>query len=88
MQIGTNKKIQETSKDLQRLRAIVRGGDQQQTLQVEKLTSTFTNAMKEYHESQKVIFFKYILNDNPFLLFKHILVHICELNESISNYIV
>lgn len=49
----TNKKIQATSKDLQRLTSLVRRGDKQQKLQVEKLTSDFRTVVEKYSASEK-----------------------------------
>lgn len=54
IQSTTNAKIQTTSKDLQRLTVVVRHGDKQQRLQVEKLTSDFRNVVEFYSKSQKV----------------------------------
>lgn len=54
IQTTTNIKIQTTSKDLQRLTVVVRHGDKQQRLQVEKLTSDFRNVVEYYSKSQKV----------------------------------
>ncbi|XP_059622461.1 syntaxin-12 [Phlebotomus argentipes] len=55
VQMSTNQKITATSKDLQRLAAIVRGGDKQQKLQVEKLTSDFKIVVEKYSSSQQAI---------------------------------
>jgi len=55
IQSTTNGKIQTTSKDLQRLTVVVRHGDKQQRLQVEKLTSDFKNVVEMYSTSQKQI---------------------------------
>lgn len=55
VQMSTNQKITATSKDLQRLAAIVRGGDKQQKLQVEKLTSDFKIVVEKYSSSQQQI---------------------------------
>ncbi|GAB0098673.1 syntaxin-12 [Sergentomyia squamirostris] len=55
VQMSTNEKIKATSKDLQRLGAIVRGGDKQQKLQVEKLTSDFKIVVEKYSNSQQLI---------------------------------
>lgn len=55
MQAGTNQRIATTSKDLQRLTVVVRRGDKQQKLQVEKLTSDFTHVVQMYSKSQQVI---------------------------------
>ncbi|KAG4065321.1 hypothetical protein HA402_012763 [Bradysia odoriphaga] len=55
IQSTTNGKIQTTSKDLQRLTVVVRHGDKQQRLQVEKLTSDFKNVVEMYSSSQKQI---------------------------------
>lgn len=55
IQSGTNQRISTTSKDLQRLTVVVRRGDKQQRLQVEKLTSDFTHVVQMYSKSQQVI---------------------------------
>ncbi|XP_055594285.1 syntaxin-7 [Uranotaenia lowii] len=55
IQTGTNQRISTTSKDLQRLTVVVRGGDKQQKLQVEKLTSDFTHVVQMYSKSQQII---------------------------------
>lgn len=55
IQTGTNQRISTTSKDLQRLTVVVRRGDKQQKLQVEKLTSDFTHVVQMYSKSQQVI---------------------------------
>lgn len=55
LQAGTNQRIATTSKDLQRLTVVVRRGDKQQKLQVEKLTSDFTHVVQMYSKSQQVI---------------------------------
>lgn len=55
LQAGTNQRIATTSKDLQRLTVVVRSGDKQQKLQVEKLTSDFTHVVQMYSKSQQVI---------------------------------
>lgn len=54
LQAGTNQRIATTSKDLQRLTVVVRRGDKQQKLQVEKLTSDFTHVVQMYSKSQQV----------------------------------
>ncbi|XP_058834040.1 syntaxin-12-like [Topomyia yanbarensis] len=55
IQTGTNQRISTTSKDLQRLTIVVRRGDKQQKLQVEKLTSDFTHVVQMYYKNQQVI---------------------------------
>lgn len=55
VQSGTNQRITTTSKDVQRLTAVVRRGDKQQKLQVEKLTSDFKHVLQMYSKSQQVI---------------------------------
>lgn len=55
VQSGTNQRIATTSKDLQRLTVVVRRGDKQQKLQVEKLTSDFTHVVQMYSKSQQII---------------------------------
>uniref|UniRef100_A0A182JG91 t-SNARE coiled-coil homology domain-containing protein n=1 Tax=Anopheles atroparvus TaxID=41427 RepID=A0A182JG91_ANOAO len=55
IQSGTNQRIATTTKDLQRLTVVVRGGDKQQKLQVEKLTSDFKQVVQFYSKSQQSI---------------------------------
>uniref|UniRef100_A0A182FKP8 t-SNARE coiled-coil homology domain-containing protein n=1 Tax=Anopheles albimanus TaxID=7167 RepID=A0A182FKP8_ANOAL len=54
-QSGTNQRITMTTRDLQRLTTVVRSGDKQQKLQVEKLTSDFKNMVQAYSKSQQSI---------------------------------
>ncbi|TMW40307.1 hypothetical protein DOY81_014613, partial [Sarcophaga bullata] len=49
----TNSRIEATSVDLQRLTAIVRRGDKQQKLQLEKLTNDFCSVVERYTTTQK-----------------------------------
>ncbi|XP_058129249.1 syntaxin-12 [Anopheles ziemanni] len=58
IQSGTNQRIATTTKDLQRLTVVVRGGDKQQKLQVEKLTSDFKQVVQFYSKSQQSIMAK------------------------------
>ncbi|XP_052903301.1 syntaxin-12 [Anopheles moucheti] len=55
IQTGTNQRVATTTKDLQRLTVVVRGGDKQQKLQVEKLTSDFKQVVQFYSKSQQSI---------------------------------
>lgn len=55
IQSSTNSKIKMTSKDLQRLTIVVRRGDKQQKLQVEKLTNDFKMIFEMFIQSQQVI---------------------------------
>uniref|UniRef100_A0A1I8N0A2 t-SNARE coiled-coil homology domain-containing protein n=1 Tax=Musca domestica TaxID=7370 RepID=A0A1I8N0A2_MUSDO len=50
-----NPRIEATTTDLQRLTAIVRRGDKQQKLQLEKLTNDFCNVVEKYSAVQKRI---------------------------------
>lgn len=54
IQTNANEKILITKKDLQKLTVVVRHGDKQQKLQVEKLTSDFQEVIKIYSNTQKV----------------------------------
>jgi t-SNARE domain-containing protein 1 len=54
IQTTTNQKIQATSKDLGRLTAVVRRGDKQQKLMVERLTADFKSVVEKYSRSQQV----------------------------------
>lgn len=55
LQSQTNIRIQTTSKDLQRLTAVVRQADKKQKLKQEKLTNEFRQVVEKYSESQKKI---------------------------------
>ncbi|KAH8404454.1 hypothetical protein KR222_003219 [Zaprionus bogoriensis] len=48
----TNARVQATSQDLQRLQAVVRHGDRQQKLQLDKLMHEFQNVVKQYSAIQ------------------------------------
>ncbi|CAD7006056.1 unnamed protein product [Ceratitis capitata] len=50
-----NTRIETISRDLQRLTAVVRRGDKQQKLQLEKLTNDFRNVVEKYSSVQKRI---------------------------------
>uniref|UniRef100_A0A1B6DV26 t-SNARE coiled-coil homology domain-containing protein n=1 Tax=Clastoptera arizonana TaxID=38151 RepID=A0A1B6DV26_9HEMI len=54
-QLSTNQIISQTTKDLQRLTVVVRKGDRQQKLQVEKLTNRFKEEVKSYSLKQKQV---------------------------------
>ncbi|KAH8301196.1 hypothetical protein KR018_007123 [Drosophila ironensis] len=51
----TNARIQATTQDLQRLQAVVRHGDRQQKLQLEKLTHEFQGVVEKYSAQQRRI---------------------------------
>lgn len=55
IQAQTNQKIQTTSTDLTRLTQVVRHGDKQQKLQLERLTSEFQTVVKKYSDIQQQI---------------------------------
>lgn len=54
-QLSTNQIIAQTTKDLHRLTVVVRKGDKQQKLQVDKLTSRFKEAVQTYSVKQKQV---------------------------------
>lgn len=54
-QLSTNQIIAQTTKDLHRLTVVVRKGDKQQKLQVDKLTSRFKEAVQTYSAKQKQV---------------------------------
>lgn len=54
IQASTNEKVLATKKDLQRLTVVVRHGDKQQKLQVERLTSDFQKVVEMYSACQQV----------------------------------
>ena len=59
-QLSTNKVVTQTIKDIGRLTVLMRGGDKQQKLQIEKLTSDFKDAVQKYSDMQRVsIFFNF-----------------------------
>nr|CAD7440466.1 unnamed protein product [Timema bartmani]CAD7453996.1 unnamed protein product [Timema tahoe] len=51
-QLSCNQIVAQTTKDLQRLNVVVRRGDKQQKLQVEKLTNDFKEALQCYSKLQ------------------------------------
>lgn len=54
IQTSANEKVLTTKKDLQRLTVVVRHGDKQQKLQVERLTSDFQKVVEIYSACQQV----------------------------------
>lgn len=54
MQTTTNAKIMTTKKDLQRLTVVVRHGDKQRKMQVERLATDFQKIVELYSSSQQV----------------------------------
>lgn len=54
IQTSANEKVLATKKDLQRLTVVVRHGDKQQKLQVERLTSDFQKVVEIYSACQQV----------------------------------
>lgn len=53
-QLSTNQVVTQTSKDIARLTVLMRRGDKEQKLQIEKLTTDFKDAMQRYSEMQLV----------------------------------
>lgn len=53
-QLSTNQVVTQTSKDIARLTVLMRRGDKQQKLQIEKLTSDFKDALQKYSDMQRV----------------------------------
>lgn len=53
-QLSTNQVVTQTSKDIARLTVLMRRGDKQQKLQIEKLTTDFKDALQRYSSMQKV----------------------------------
>lgn len=51
----TNARVQKTTQDLERLQAVLRYGDRQQKLQLEKLTDDFHDVLRKYSKQQKCI---------------------------------
>ncbi|KAG7196597.1 hypothetical protein KM043_013087 [Ampulex compressa] len=54
-QLSTNQVVTQTSKDIARLTVLMRRGDKQQKLQIEKLTTDFQDALQRYTDMQKSI---------------------------------
>ncbi|XP_029048052.1 syntaxin-12 isoform X1 [Osmia bicornis bicornis] len=54
-QLSTNQIITQTSKDIARLTVLMRRGDKQQKLQIEKLTTDFKDAVQRYSDMQKSV---------------------------------
>lgn len=54
-QLSTNQVVAQTSKDIARLTVLMRRGDKQQKLQIEKLTTDFEDAVRRYSDLQKSI---------------------------------
>ncbi|KMQ90743.1 syntaxin-12 [Lasius niger] len=54
-QLSTNQVVTQTSKDIARLTVLMRRGDKQQKLQIEKLTTDFKDALQRYSDMQKSI---------------------------------
>ncbi|XP_063224310.1 syntaxin-12 [Bacillus rossius redtenbacheri] len=54
-QLSCNQIVGQTTRDLQRLNFIVRRGDKQQKLQVDKLTNDFKEAVQYYSKMQKQV---------------------------------
>lgn len=53
-QLSTNQVVTQTSKDIARLTVLMRRGDKELKLQIEKLTTDFKDAVQRYSEMQKV----------------------------------
>ncbi|XP_014208651.1 syntaxin-12 [Copidosoma floridanum] len=54
-QMSTNEVVSQTLKDIARLTFLMRRGDKEQKLQIEKLTSEFKHALQKYSEMQRSI---------------------------------
>ncbi|XP_043682141.1 syntaxin-12 [Vespula pensylvanica] len=54
-QYNTNQVVTQTSKDIARLTVLMRRGDKQQKLQIEKLTTDFKDALQRYSTMQRLI---------------------------------
>ncbi|KAK0162718.1 hypothetical protein PV327_006473 [Microctonus hyperodae] len=54
-QLSTNQVVTRTSQDIARLTVLMRRGDKQQKLQIEKLTTDFKDAMRRYSDMQQNI---------------------------------
>lgn len=54
-QLSTNQVVTQTSKNIARLTVLMRRGDKQQKLQIEKLTNDFKDALQKYSDMQRSI---------------------------------
>ncbi|KAJ8675266.1 hypothetical protein QAD02_011052 [Eretmocerus hayati] len=54
-QLSTNQVVTQTSKHIARLTILMRRGDKQQKLQIEKLTNDFKDALQKYSDMQRSI---------------------------------
>ncbi|XP_043268589.1 syntaxin-7 [Venturia canescens] len=54
-QLSTNQVVTQTTKDIARLTVLMRRGDKQLKLQIEKLTADFADALQRYSDMQKSI---------------------------------
>nr|CAD7571956.1 unnamed protein product [Timema californicum] len=66
-QLSCNQIVAQTTKDLQRLNVVVRRGDKQQKLQVEKLTNDFKEALQCYSKLQTKVLQKELVFENEML---------------------
>lgn len=80
-QLSTNQVVTQTSKDIARLTVLMRRGDKQQKLQIEKLTTDFKDALQRYSDMQKV---KYIL-----LIVSYLIIMLsCTYNFFVMEFVV
>jgi len=59
-QSSTNQVVTQISKDIARLTVLMRRGEKQQKLQIEKLTTDFKDALQRYSDMQKVCKIKHL----------------------------
>ncbi|XP_076639559.1 syntaxin 13 [Colletes latitarsis] len=55
MQLSTSQVVSQTSKDIARLTVLMKRGDKQQKLQIDKLTTNFKDTLQRYSDMQKSI---------------------------------
>lgn len=76
-QTSTNQVVTQISKDIARLTVLMRRGEKQQKLQIEKLTTDFKDALQRYSDMQKVCRMRHIskylsnLDYEKVLIMKH-----------------
>lgn len=76
-QSSTNQVVTQISKDIARLTVLMRRGEKQQKLQIEKLTTDFKDALQRYSDMQKVCKMRYVseyLNNLNNFSYKEILI--------------
>lgn len=73
-QSSTNQVVTQISKDIARLTVLMRRGEKQQKLQIEKLTTDFKDALQRYSDMQKVCKMRYVSENLNSFNYKEILI--------------